>query len=519
MASSPSPLALLAALRDHLIKGLSVDLQGEDAVFVGVDGQPVARHGKHAPTAYVSKSTKKPYDLLAVWLCYKFAHLAFVDYVAQCRSEKAGIISTVDKRELIAYLKGDIEVSAQILGDDGEPTDKGASGSTGGASEKRTAAASGSENGDVTKKRKLEGSTSKDANKENKAKATTNATGANPAATAEDKEADTELKKVLDKEYTHRNRTTVLNAAKKSFDHVLKAVEAANAETKEKIEKASKAALVMPAATRKEQLPLATLMQNKIHGNVMSGTREMDEEWVLMLVYRLTGTPIIVVPAGFSDLLTMLNIKDFLVDGVYVSNMQKKSEGHRKAQSITITHEEDGEKYTFNIVDNVTRFKEKDWYGKRHHDGTRGGRLLICPWISFDQAMRGCCDRLGTSVAVQGLEVEVSSRGFQEGYVLARLLAPCRCPPHPNGLPFCHSLRLPRLHARLHPERRDQAVGRKDSDDSSRQASSRQGGIQRVLAKPLRISQDEATVMYFHTQEAMMMSQCIDWNPKLFIDD
>lgn len=75
----------------------------------------------------------------------------------------------------------------------------------------------------------------------------------------------------------------------------------------------------------------------------------------------VTGTPIIVVPAGFSDLFTMLNVKDFLEDGVYVPNMQKKAEGCRKAQSIILQHEEDGEQYTFKIIDSVARFRDKDW--------------------------------------------------------------------------------------------------------------------------------------------------------------
>jgi len=36
------------------------------------------------------------------------------------------------------------------------------------------------------------------------------------------------------------------------------------------------------------------------------------------LTHDNIGTPIIVVPAGLSDLFTMLNIKDFLEDEVYV---------------------------------------------------------------------------------------------------------------------------------------------------------------------------------------------------------
>lgn len=42
--------------------------------------------------------------------------------------------------------------------------------------------------------------------------------------------------------------------------------------------------------------------------------------------------------------------------------MQKKAEGCRKAQSIMITHEEDGNQYTFKVVDSVAKFRDKDWY-------------------------------------------------------------------------------------------------------------------------------------------------------------
>ncbi|GLE00014.1 hypothetical protein PINS_up008741 [Pythium insidiosum] len=339
---------VLSSLRAHVIKGRNVEVENDELVFLDANGQPLERVPKHSLTAYHSKSAKKPYDLLAVWTCYKYAALTFSEYVNKCRAEKAALVSTVDKKELIAYLKGDIETSAQIIS-----LNEGAGTATGGHDAAATAAnakrsvtdddakdASHNDAAASAKKRRLAEAPSHraHASKDHKDKARAESKSASAAVDSEDREVDLEFKRVLEKEYTHRNRTTVLNATKKAFDHVLKSVETANAETKEKIEKASKAALLAPATARKEVVPLSKLVQTKIH-----------------------GTPIIVVPAGFSDLLTMLNIKDFLTDGVFVSNMQKKSEGCRKAQSISITHEEDGETYTFNIVDNVSRFKDKDW--------------------------------------------------------------------------------------------------------------------------------------------------------------
>ncbi|KAJ0400118.1 hypothetical protein P43SY_009921 [Pythium insidiosum] len=330
-------LRVLSSLRAHVIKGRNVEVDNDELVFLDANGQPLERVPKHTLTAYHSKSAKKPYDLLAVWTCYKYAALTFSEYVNKCRAEKAALVSTVDKKELIAYLKGDIETSAQILDSGGAAAtgshDAAAATAKRSASDGREAAASQDDAAAASaKKRRLAEAPAHRSKDHHKARPEPKGEG------GDDRAVDLEFKRVLEKEYTHRNRTTVLNATKKGFDHVLKAVETANAETKEKIEKASKAALLAPTTARKEVVPLSKLVQTKIH-----------------------GTPIIVVPAGFSDLLTMLNVKDFLCEGVFVSNMQKKSEGCRKAQSVTITHEEDGETYTFNIVDNVSRFKDKDW--------------------------------------------------------------------------------------------------------------------------------------------------------------
>lgn len=106
---------VLAELRAHVIKGKDVRVEDESVVFLDVNGDAAQSFPKHALTNYHSKTTAgKRYDLLAVYTCYKYAGLTFGDYVMKCRAEKAATISTVDKKDLIAYLKGDIESSAQI---------------------------------------------------------------------------------------------------------------------------------------------------------------------------------------------------------------------------------------------------------------------------------------------------------------------------------------------------------------------------------------------------------------------
>lgn len=145
---------MLAELRSHVIKGKDVRVEDESVVFLDVNGDAAQSFPKHALTNYHSKTTTdKRYDLLAVYTCYKYAGLTFGDYVMKCRAEKAATISTVDKKDLIAYLKGDIETSAQIY--DGEA---GAAAAT--AERKADTATSSASKSDASKKDKAAADTS-----------------------------------------------------------------------------------------------------------------------------------------------------------------------------------------------------------------------------------------------------------------------------------------------------------------------------------------------------------------------
>ncbi|KUF91152.1 hypothetical protein AM588_10002954 [Phytophthora nicotianae] len=117
-----APLEALRMLRAHLIAGKPVEVEGEDLFFRDASGSELRRLPKHTPTAYHSKKLDKSYDLLAVHTCFKHADLSFSDYVLKCREDKAAMVSTVDKKELVAFLKGDIDSSPQILDASGKPT-------------------------------------------------------------------------------------------------------------------------------------------------------------------------------------------------------------------------------------------------------------------------------------------------------------------------------------------------------------------------------------------------------------
>lgn len=103
----------LELLREHTIKDHKVDVDGDDIVFSHGTG-PEKRILKTTLTTFRAKTSKKHYDLLAIFTCLKYATLAFGEYVKKCRAEKASMVSTVDKKELLAYLRGEIDQSSQI---------------------------------------------------------------------------------------------------------------------------------------------------------------------------------------------------------------------------------------------------------------------------------------------------------------------------------------------------------------------------------------------------------------------
>ncbi|KAI9992876.1 hypothetical protein PInf_014811 [Phytophthora infestans] len=305
-----TPLGALRALRAHLIAGKPVEVEGEDLVFRDASGSELRRLPKHAPTAYHSKKLDKSYDLLPYTRASSTPTCHSVTmYLSAVKTRQPWCPQWT--RRARGVPQGDIDSSPQILDASGKPT------AASGDKDRKPAAKKTREPEDearAAKKRKL---------------------AQKGESSPQELKQDEQMKRITDREYVNRTRTTVLDAHKTKFENVVKTLELVNAETKEKIEKASKASALLATTTvRKEQLPLHRLVKEKI-----------------------LGTPIIVVPAGFSDLFTMLNAKDFLEDGVYVSNMQKKSED----SSMMITHEEDGHVYTFKVVDTVNRFRDKDW--------------------------------------------------------------------------------------------------------------------------------------------------------------
>ena len=74
------------------------------------------------------------------------------------------------------------------------------------------------------------------------------------------------------------------------------------------------------------------------------------------------ATPIIIVPAVVTSLVSSLNVVDFLEMGNYVTNEKKKSDGTKRVPVQLVKRKlPSGQVLEYKIVDTIVGFEDKDW--------------------------------------------------------------------------------------------------------------------------------------------------------------
>ncbi|GJQ77292.1 putative recruitment of 3'-end processing factors to RNA polymerase II holoenzyme complex [Trypoxylus dichotomus] len=76
---------------------------------------------------------------------------------------------------------------------------------------------------------------------------------------------------------------------------------------------------------------------------------------------RVSRTPIIIIPAGTSSLITMHNVKDILQELKFVSVEQKKAEGARRDNEVLLQRQKNGISVPYRVVDNPAKLSPSDW--------------------------------------------------------------------------------------------------------------------------------------------------------------
>ncbi|CAH1785859.1 unnamed protein product, partial [Owenia fusiformis] len=77
---------------------------------------------------------------------------------------------------------------------------------------------------------------------------------------------------------------------------------------------------------------------------------------------RTSKTPIIIIPAATTSLITMFNAKDLLQDLKYLSTEQKKAQGLKRDNEVLIQRQKNnGTTVPFRIIDNPGKLQTQDW--------------------------------------------------------------------------------------------------------------------------------------------------------------
>ncbi|GFQ72298.1 parafibromin [Trichonephila clavata] len=77
---------------------------------------------------------------------------------------------------------------------------------------------------------------------------------------------------------------------------------------------------------------------------------------------RVSKTPIIIIPAATTSLITMYNAKDLLQDLRYVDTSEKKAQGCKRENEVLIQRRKDGgTSVPYRVIDNAQKLSEDEW--------------------------------------------------------------------------------------------------------------------------------------------------------------
>jgi len=99
----------LSLLREFTKNKKSVTLEKDSFIFEHIT------YPRSTPTSFRSqKGTKAPYTLDAIWFMLQNSEMKYTDYLSECKKFKFPSVSLIDKKELVSYLNGEIDVCQSI---------------------------------------------------------------------------------------------------------------------------------------------------------------------------------------------------------------------------------------------------------------------------------------------------------------------------------------------------------------------------------------------------------------------
>lgn len=308
----------LNLLRQFTRLGRKATLEADGSTLLFGD----SRFAAHTTTRYHSKVRKDEYySLIQLWFLMQNKDEGHSAYMRACREKKIGPVTLVDKKDVISYLTGKVDVSAQV--------DPLSSSST-------------------MQAEKLPASSSKaDASKSgvDKGKVPKDVDSMELDSTSKEKEnlSDTAAFRIMSHEQTLHTRFSIVRGTKK-FSKL-------SSEVKDIFSRPHRGNDVTNLNGKKR----TSNANNKNKAKRQRGTPNNA-------LGRADGHPIIVVPASMSAMLTLYNAETFLANAKYVESGDLKKKGARKPSSLFISHRfKNGSLIKFRVVDSVRAFKQDEY--------------------------------------------------------------------------------------------------------------------------------------------------------------
>lgn len=101
----------LAELRRAIIAKEEIDVDGTSVII----GSSVHLNRSEPTNFHSMRGRGDPYLLEAIFFQFKFRDMPYNDYVQACRRERVAHVTPLDKKDLIAYLTGEISTCASIV--------------------------------------------------------------------------------------------------------------------------------------------------------------------------------------------------------------------------------------------------------------------------------------------------------------------------------------------------------------------------------------------------------------------
>ncbi|KAG0000038.1 accessory factor associated with RNA polymerase II [Modicella reniformis] len=263
------------------------------------------------PTNYRRGASDEMYTLETLLFLLQRAHQSVAEYSLEGAQKHIPIVSILDKRSVLEYLTGSTSNSANIVY---QPTE---------ANKRPRDDATDDQQDEATKRHKN-----------------------TPQLGRPDENEMVRL--IISRERLARTTASILRG-KKSFANIQKIGASILLKSKSKDEKA-------PAKKpdQKQSGAAPPTSSSSRSGTATTTTSSLSQNKPRSSTSR---TPIIVVPAALTSMLTMYNAKQFLEDQSFVDSLEIRNKGDPKPARLAVEHR----KKQYHILDNADNLKPDDW--------------------------------------------------------------------------------------------------------------------------------------------------------------